>query len=273
MSAVHAELALEVSARSQVCDAVRYVAAREIMPHFLKVARHRKADGSLCTEADLAAQDALTMALRSIEALPVVGEEMTEAEQCAQWNAGSAGLWCIDPLDGTSNFVNGLPLFSVSVALMRGGLPVLGVVYDPVADEMFHAESGQGAWLGTRRLTVNDKPPRLRSAIANVDFKRLSPRLSAELVSAPPYVSQRNLGSGTLEWCYLAAGRFDLCLHGGQKLWDYAAGSLILAEAGGRACTLDSDLFFSGDLWKRPVIASHHPELLGPWRDWVRSHR
>ncbi len=273
MSASSVELTLEVSLRSQVCAAVRRVAAQEIMPRFQKVGHRRKSDGSLCTEADLAAQDALREELQAIEPLPVVGEEMTEEDQRQQWSVGSAGLWCIDPLDGTSNFVNGLPYFAVSVALMLEGRSVLGVVYDPVSDELFHAERGLGAWLGHQRLGPKAGDPALRNAMANVDFKRLGERLSAELVSAPPYMSQRNLGAGTLEWCYLAAGRFDLYLHGGQKLWDYAAGSLILEEAGGRSCTLDQDEFEAGSRWKRSVIASHHPALFAPWRDWVRSHR
>lgn len=273
MSASQAELTLEVSLRAQVGAAVRRVAVTEIMPRFQKVGHRRKADGSLCTEADLAAQDALREELRAIEPLPVVGEEMSEEDQRSQWAAGSGGVWCVDPLDGTSNFVNGLPFFAVSVALMLEGRSVLGVVYDPVADELFHAERGLGAWLGGQRLAVKPGEPALRRAMANVDFKRLDAQLSAQLVSAPPYMSQRNLGAGTLEWCYLAAGRLDLYLHGGQKLWDYAAGALILAEAGGRACTLQEDDFDAGQRWKRSVIAAHHPQLFAPWRDWVRAHR
>lgn len=273
MSVSKAELTLEVSMRAQVGAAVRRVAASEIMPRFQKVAHRRKADGSLCTEADTAAQDALREELRAIEPLPVVGEEMAEDDQRQQWAAGEGGLWCVDPLDGTSNFVNGLPYFAISVALMLEGRSIMGVVYDPVADELFHAERGLGAWMGGQRLTVKPGEPMLGNAIANVDFKRLGGRLSSELVSGPPYMGQRNLGAGTLEWCYLAAGRFDLYLHGGQKLWDYAAGSLILEEAGGRACTLEQDDFEAGSRWKRPVIACHHPKLFAPWRDWVRAHR
>ncbi len=273
MPLAQTELRLEQSLVSQVGDAVRRVAAREVMPRYLKVAHRSKADGSLCTEADLAAQEALRTELQAIQALPVVAEEMSEEEQTEQWRAGDAGLWCVDPIDGTSNFVNGLPYFAISVALMRGGKSVLGVIYDPVADELFHAERGGGAYLGTQRLPLKAQIPSLRGAMANVDFKRLEPKLSANLVSAPPYMSQRNYGAGTLEWCYLAAGRFDLYLHGGQKLWDYAAGSLILEEAGGCVSTLDQDDFEAGNRWKRSIIATRSPALFQPWRDWVRAHR
>ena len=257
----------------RVIAAVRKVATEEIMPRYLKVAQQRKSDGSLFTEADLAAQQALTRALQSIYPGPVVGEEMTEEQQVELWLAGDSGLWCVDPIDGTSNFVNGLPYFAVSVALMRSGRPVLGVVYDPIADEVFHAQRGGGAWLGGERLPIKTHVPHIRNAMAEVDFKRLAKRLASELAVGPPYSSQRNYGAGTLEWCYLAAGRFDLYLHGGQKLWDYAAGSLILEEAGGCMCTLNQDDFWADDLWRRSVIAARDPALFQVWKNWIRAHQ
>lgn len=263
----------EHGALERVIAAVKKVAAEEIMPRYLKVAHQRKSDGSLFTEADLAAQEALTGALQSIYSGPVVGEEMSQEQQVEHWLEGDAGLWCVDPIDGTSNFVNGLPYFAVSVALMRKGRTVLGVVYDPVADEVFYAEQGGGAWLGDERLPIKAHVPHIRNAMANVDFKRLGKPLSAELAVAPPYSSQRNYGAGTLEWCYLAAGRIDLYLHGGQKLWDYAAGSLILAEAGGCMSTLTHDEFWADDLWRRSVIAARDPGLFQVWKNWIRAHQ
>lgn len=256
-----------------VIATVRTVAQQEIVPRYLKVARQRKADGSLITEADLATQEALSRELRKIYPGAVVGEEMTEQEQIAQWLAGDAGLWCMDPIDGTSNFVNGLPYFSVSVALMRQGRSVLGVVYNPIADEMFYAEQGGGAYLNGERLPIKEHVPPLRSAMANVDLKRLSAELAKGICTARPFSSQRNFGSCALEWCYTAAGRFDLSLHGGQKLWDYAAGCLILEEAGGHMCGFDQDDFWAEPLWQRPVIAALDPGLFVQWRDWVRAHR
>jgi len=255
----------------RVIAAVKRVATQEIMPRFLKVAHQRKSDGSLFTEADLAAQEALSIALKDIHPGPMVGEEMTEEQHVERWLAGDAGLWCVDPIDGTSNFVYGLPYFAVSVALIQQGRSVLGVVYDPVADEVFYAERGRGAYLNGERLPIRSQIPHIRNAMANVDFKRLTPALAGALAASPPYSSQRNYGAGTLEWCYLAAGRFDLYLHGGQKLWDYAAGSLILEEAGGRMCTLTRDDFWSDDLWKRSVIAAGDPGLFVHWRNWVRA--
>jgi len=251
---------------------VREVAAREIMPRYLKVAHTRKADGSLFTEADMATQEALKSALSRLAPVPVLAEEMTQQQQALQWLEGDAGLWCVDPIDGTSNFVNGLHYFAVSVALMRQGRPVLGVVYDPVADEAFHAALGCGAFLNGERLPLKTYVPVLENAMAGVDLKRLEPRLARSLVTSPPYMSQRNYGASTLEWCYAAAGRFDVYLHGGQRLWDYAAGALVMAEAGGSICSLDHDDFWAAPLWRRSVIAALDPALFETWKTWLRTN-
>jgi myo-inositol-1(or 4)-monophosphatase len=251
--------------------AVKLVAAEEIMPRYLKVAHQRKSDGSLCTEADVAAQAALTKKLQAILNVPVLGEEMPAAEQHAIWQSGNDGLWCVDPIDGTSNFVRGLPYFAVSIALLRDGNSVLGVVYDPVADEVFAAESGKGAFLNGEKLIGREPAESLERALANVDLKRLGAKLVAQLAANPPYCSQRNFGASTLDWCYTAAGRYDLYLHGGQKLWDYAAGALILRESGGYACCIENDDFTQGDIWQRSVIAASDKKLFDEWKNWIRA--
>lgn len=254
-----------------VIAVVKEVARKEIMPRYLKVAHQRKSDGSLFTEADIAAQEFLSERLRAIHPGPIVAEEMSREQQAEQWLAGAEGLWCVDPIDGTSNFVNGLPYFAVSVALMLHGRSVLGVVYDPVAEEVFYAEQGRGAYLNGEKLPIKERAPQLRNAMAGVDLKRLTPRLAQQLGSSPPYSSQRNYGASTLEWCYTAAGRFDVYLHGGQKLWDYAAGSLILEQAGGFLCCLDADDFWAGPLWQRSVIAALDRALFERWKAWIRE--
>ncbi len=272
MTSASSALATDRDLLPRVCDVVRAVAAEQVMPRYLKVARQRKSDGSLFTEADLAAQAALVAKLSELRAAPVVGEEMTQEQQAEQWLAGDDGLWCVDPIDGTSNFVNGVPYFAVSVAYMRAGRSVLGVVYDPVADEMFYAAKGAGAWLNGESLPIKDHVPRLRGAMANIDFKRLPKTLGRAIVDAPPFASHRNYGAGTLEWCYVAAGRFDVYLHGGQKLWDYAAGCVILEEAGGRMASLEHEDFWAASLWQRSVVAALDPGLFEAWQEWVRAH-
>jgi len=254
-----------------VVAAVKLVAAEEIMPRYLKVAHQRKSDGSLCTEADMAAQRALIKKLQAILNVPVLGEEMTAAEQRALWQSGNDGLWCIDPIDGTSNFVRGLPYFAVSVALLREGRSVLGVVYDPVAEEVFAAEQDKGAFLNGEKLLGRETAGSLELALAGIDLKRLNAKLAGQLAACPPYSSQRNFGASTLDWCYTAAGRYDVYLHGGQKLWDYAAGVLILQESGGHACCIEHDDFARGDIWQRSVIAASDKKLFGEWKNWIRS--
>lgn len=256
-----------------IVAAVKLVASEEIMPRYMKVAHLHKSDGSLCTEADIASQEALTRKLQAILNVPVLGEEMGAEEQKALWGDGQQEVWCIDPIDGTSNFVRGLPYFAVSVALVRNGRSVLGVVYDPVADEVFAAESGRGAYLNGARLLRRNAVTELAHALANVDLKRLDSKLAGKLAMHPPYASQRNFGASTLDWCYTAAGRFDLYLHGGQKLWDYAAGSLVLQEAGGHVCSLELDDFSQGNVWQRSVVASLDENLFNEWKRWLRAQR
>lgn len=254
-----------------VIAAVKLVTAEEIMPRYLKVSHQHKGDGSLCTEADIAAQAALTKKLQAILNVPVLGEEMTEAEQHALWKEGQAGLWCVDPIDGTSNFVRGLPYFAVSVALLREGKSVLGVVYDPVANEMFAAEHERGAFLNGEKLVGRDSVGTLAQSLASVDLKRLKKKLVTQLATKPPYSSQRNFGASALDWCYTAAGRYDVYLHGGQRLWDYAAGSLILSESVGHACCIEHDDFAQGDIWQRSVIAARDEKLFDEWKSWIRA--
>lgn len=256
----------------RLIEAVRRVGDEAVMPYFLNVARQQKADGSVLTAADLAAQECLQHELKAILDCPLVGEEMTEAEQRRCLQAAAEGLWCADPLDGTSNFANGLPQFAVSVALLRGGKSVMGAVYAPALGEMFHAKAGCGAFLNGARLPLAKRTTRLDEAIAEVDFKRLPDKLAAALACHPPFHSQRNFGASALDWCYLAAGRFDLYLHGGQYVWDYAAGSLMLQEAGGRAGTLEGAPLWQGDPWKSSALAALDDGLFGDWRDWVARH-
>jgi len=259
---------------NQLLDIVKVVAQREIVPRYLKVAHERKVDGSVITAADMAAQQALTEGLHALNHCPVLGEEMRADEQQALWVHRDAGLWVLDPVDGTSNFANGLPYFAVSVAFYQAGRPVMGVVYAPEANELFWAEAGKGAFLNGEQLPIKERVPQsLHHAMAGVDLKRLQPKLASALAMHPPYVSQRNFGSSALDWCYVAAGRLDIYLHGGQKLWDYAAGALILEEAGGAFCTLESDDFWAGEPWQRSVICAWDKAIFGQWRDWIRDHQ
>ncbi|MCE1187175.1 MAG: inositol monophosphatase [Rhodocyclales bacterium] len=255
-----------------LADLVRDMARDTILPLYQKAVREQKADGTLLTQADLASQAALEIRLPTLLPAPVLGEEMTPEAQGQVWQEGQEGLWVIDPIDGTTNFANGIPFFGVAVAYLVKHKTQLGVVYNPVTDEAFYAARGAGAWLNAVPLPLRSPATQLKDAVAGVDFKRISHHLGDELAVRPPYYSQRNFGSSALEWCYVAAGRLDVYIHGGQMLWDYAAGRLILEEAGGSYSTLGGTPLTAGPAIKRSVIAAASPSLFEEWRVWLHSH-
>lgn len=251
---------------------VEEAARDEILPRFGQVGLRVKDDGSLVTAADTAVQARLAEGLaQRWPQFALVGEEMAPTEQQRALQSPE-GAWCLDPLDGTTNFVNGLPFFAVSLALLRQGEPVLALVLDPLRSECFMAVRGVGAWLNDRPLAATHARRALRRCIAIVDLKRLAPRLAVQLGVDPPYGSQRSLGACALDWCWLAAGRAHLYLHGGQKLWDYAAGSLILREAGGVAATLSGTPIAYDRLDSASAVAAQDADLYEAWRAWLDYH-
>ncbi|WP_297528458.1 inositol monophosphatase family protein [Thiohalobacter sp.] len=254
-----------------LAELVRRAAREELMPRFERVRRSFKADGSVLTEADLAMDRRLQQALaRDWPEIGFLSEEMGTDEQTALLAEGRP-LWCLDPLDGTSNFAAGIPFFGVSLALIEAGQPVVGVIHDPVRDESVYASRGNGCFRNGERLQLEPRDTPLSKAIALVDFKRLKPALRRACAERPPWHSQRNFGSCALEWAWLAAGRGDVYLHGGQKLWDFAAGTLLLEEAGGFSATLEGDPVFRADMAPRPVVASPDAELFAAWQAWLRA--
>ncbi len=256
---------------SQLCPAIIDIAQQQLLPHFARVSREHKADGSIVTAADIATQEALQDYLQQHwPQIPLLGEEMAHGQQ-QQLLQQSENLWCLDPLDGTSNFAAGIPYFCVSLALIRQGITELALIYDPVRDECFTAQRGQGAWLNGEALRCQAPAVALDKAIAVIDLKRLAPSLAGSLAAQPPFASQRNFGSGALDWAWLAASRYHYYLHGGQKLWDYTAGVLLLSEAGGVATTLDGEPVPSYQLNPRSVVASIEASAQGRWLQEVRS--
>ena len=254
-------------------DLARLAGHRELLPRFKQIGYSLKPDGSVITEADLAVDNFLhTELTQRWPGVNFLSEEMDAADQQALIDDTSKPFWCIDPLDGTSNYVAGVPIFGICIALIDNGKPVYGLIYDPVQDECFYAIRGKGAWLNGRRLKPRKLEFGMERAIALVDFKRLQSPLRERLVSNPPYASQRNVGSCALEWAWMAARRGHLYLHGGQKLWDMSAGLLILEEAGGFSETLDGENTFKCSLEPRSVLASPYESLFNEWRAWLKAN-
>jgi myo-inositol-1(or 4)-monophosphatase len=221
----------------------------------------------LVTAADLAAEDAFRRLVAGrFPDHVVIGEETTAAPGVRD----APVQWIIDPVDGTTNFAHGLALFSVSIALRIDGAIVAGVVYDPMGEELFTAERGEGARLNGTRLAVS-RTAMLVDAMLCTGFpytigedRERQVRVFAAFLGEARAV--RRLGSAALDLAYVAAGRFDGFWEERLHPWDVAAGVLLVEEAGGRVTGLDGAPF---DLFAGHVLASNgavHPLM----RDVVR---
>ncbi len=244
-------------------------AREELLPRFNRISFTHKADGSVLTEADYAVQERVAREL--LQAWPdtvFLGEEMS-VEQQQRMIASPEPVWCLDPLDGTSNYAAGIPYFCVALGLFSQGEVRLGMVYDPVRDECFAASAEQGATLNGAPLVVPESGLPLERATALVDFKRLDPELAMRLVREIPYASQRSFGSVALDWCWLAAGRSHVYLHGRSNVWDYAAGQFIFQRAGGLSCTLDGEAIFTQALTPRSSVAALDRPLFDAWCSYL----
>ncbi|GMV62281.1 MAG: inositol monophosphatase [Parvibaculum sp.] len=145
--------------------------------------------------------------------------------------------WIIDPLDGTTNFLHGIPMFAISIALERDGQLVAGLVYNPISDEMFIAEKGQGAFLNDRRIRVAVRRD-LAQAVVATGIPHIGrpdhARFGAELgIVMNEVAGVRRMGSAALDLAYVAAGRFDAYWEAALAPWDMAAGIVLVREAGG----------------------------------------
>ncbi len=250
---------------------IRDASDSSLRVYFAQSTADYKSDGSIVTEADLAMQESLTEALaQRYPSVLMLGEEISVDEQVMVMQSGD-DYWCLDPVDGTTNFHSTMPLFSVSLGLVSNGEIVLGVVYDPVRNEFFAALKGQGLWVNGKRTQRPPQPATLEECIAFVDFKRLGHHTSISLAMETPYKSQRNIGTCALEWAWLAAGRANLLLHGRESLWDYSAGTLLNQEAGGSSATFDGEPIFRETLEPRSVIAASSPQLFGLWSERIRA--
>ena len=163
--------------------------------------------------------------------------------------------WIIDPIDGTTNFIHGVPLIAISIALERAGDIVAGVVYNPIMDELFTAERGRGALLNEkRRLRVSARRD-LKDVLVSCGLPHTAgestSKFAGEMAALQGRVAGlRRTGSACLDLAYVAAGRFDAFWERGLHAWDIAAGLLLVREAGGRVNDLDgqSDLLATGNV-------------------------
>jgi myo-inositol-1(or 4)-monophosphatase len=193
----------------------------------------RKGPADFVSQADLKAQKTLVGELT--KARPDYGFVLEEGKDIPSKDGRHRFL--IDPLDGTTNFLHGIPHFAISVGLERDGELIAGVVYNPVTVELFSAEKGQGAYLNDRRIRVSARRD-LSAAVIGTGIPHLGmaghDRFSHELAHMMPRVAGiRRTGSAALDLAYVAAGRFDGYWEFGLNPWDMAAGIALVTEAGG----------------------------------------
>lgn len=254
---------------------VREAAKKELLPRFFKVKESKKDDNSIITEADIKMQEVIKSKLYALDNdILFLGEEMSSQEQNNILQQTEKATWVLDPLDGTTNFSAGIPYYATSLALIENGEVILGLVYDPERDECFFSEKGKEAkyQVGDNTAVQLEKSAgnkQLSDAVACVDLKRLPADVAIKIATQHPFRSQRSFGGVALDWCWLAAGRFDIYLHGKQNIWDYAAGQFIFKQAGGYSCTLDGEPVFVNELMPRVGVGALQQSLFNQWTDWL----
>ncbi len=206
-------------------------AARDMREGALDTVTTKSSPTDLVTAADSAAERIIVDGIRSQRPDDaIVGEEGTSTD-------GTNGItWHIDPIDGTTNYVYGIPAWSVSIAVTSDDLAEVGVVYNPINDELYTAARGRGAHLNDRRITVSDRNDLALSLIGtgfspHSDIRRVQGKIATTVL--PEIRDYRRFGSAALDLCAVAAGRIDGFYETGLNVWDYAAGKLIIEEAGG----------------------------------------
>jgi myo-inositol-1(or 4)-monophosphatase len=219
-----------------------------------------KSPNDFVTEVDRASEEAIIEVL--LGAYPGHGI-LAEESGRAHGAKDSDYVWIIDPLDGTTNFIHGLPIYAVSIALAHRGVVQQAVVYDPCRNDLFFASRGRGAFLNDRRLRVSKRTRMTESLIGTGfpfrrgdNYKRYLQMFEAVM---PQCAGLRRPGAAALDLCYVAAGYYDGFFETGLNPWDVAAGALIITEAGGLVGNFTGEADY---MYQREVVAAN-PKIYG----------
>jgi myo-inositol-1(or 4)-monophosphatase len=222
-----------------------------------------KQPNDFVTDVDKAAEAAITEILR--EAYPSYSILAEESGQTAGKGGNDSEYeWIIDPLDGTTNFIHGLPQYAISIALAKSGVVEQAVVFDPNRNELFTASKGGGAFLNDRRIRVSRRT-KLQDALLGTGFPyRMFDHIDTYLAIfkelAQKTAGQRRPGAASLDLAYVACGRYDGFWEFGLSPWDMAAGALLISEAGG----LVSDLRGDANYLETGNLVAGTPKVFAP---------
>lgn len=230
-----------------------------------------KQPNDFVTEVDKAAEAAIIEVL--MEAYPTYGILAEESgETAGKGSADSEYQWIIDPLDGTTNFIHGLPQYAISIALAKGGIVEQAVVFDPNRNELFTATKGAGAFLNERRIRVSRRTKLGESLIGTGFPYRIFDKIDLYLAIfkelAEKTAGQRRPGAASLDLAYVACGRYDGFWEFGLSPWDMAAGALLISEAGG----LISDLRGEAKYLETGNVIAGSPKIFAPLFKVVQTH-
>jgi myo-inositol-1(or 4)-monophosphatase len=253
-----------------VCEKAVRAAGATIQGWIGRTSVHHKGPADLVTEADFAAQEVIRQTVLGV--FPehcLLGEESPPTPSAGLAESAAEFRWIADPLDGTTNFVHGVPHYASSLALAHKGRVLVGAVFDPNLDECFTAAVGRGAFLNGRPIRAS-KVEDLSEGIAAVGFPAKTWPESPDLLVFNEAIFRcqgvRRTGSAALNLCYLAAGRFDVLWAFSTKVWDVAAGTLLASEAGGVVSSPQGDAFV---LDTAQYIAAATPTLHAQLREMV----
>ncbi len=214
-----------------------------------------KSSYNLVTEADTGSEKMIWEALsKEFPNSTMYGEENE-----SRGDLESESLWIVDPLDGTNNYAQGIPTYCISIAYASKGLVVCGCVYDPERDELFSAERGKGAFLNGKQIAVS-KRASLQESIISVGFYYDRGEMMEKTLCSVQRLFRQNIrgirrtGSAAVDLCWLSCGRFDAYFEYMLSPWDFAAGMLLLKEAGGKCNDREGATF---DLRSTGIIASN----------------
>lgn len=236
----------------------------------------KKGPIDLVTEADLEVERLFRQLISTrFPSHVVLGEETPVAEAATDAPAPRY-RWIIDPIDGTTNFAHGLAAFCVSIALEIDGRIDVAVVYDPMADELFTAERGEGAWLNGTRLRVSPQTTLIDSLLVTGFPYTIAQRRQRQVEVFSAFLGQtrgvRRLGSAAIDLCYVAAGRFEGFWEEQLHVWDIAAAVLIVEEAGGLVTNFHGapvDLFRGQIVASNGLVHEAMRHIILDGRDWT----